>query len=1043
MKGKLLHTLIFISLTIFVYAGSDEPEAICPTIFMSGSDVNCYGNSNGSASVLAINGSGNYTYTWSNGANSTTINGLSVGTYTVNVRDNVTGCTVIGAFVVGSPDPISTSEIVTDVLCKNDATGSVYVTTIGGTSPYNFSWSNGTTGEDLTNVTAGNYTLDIIDDNGCTYSELYVIDEPLEEIQASSVASDALCFGSATGTIDLTVWGGTPAYAYTWSTGASTQDVSGLAIGNYSVEIRDLNNCTLNVPFTIGQPLALSGITSSTDVLCYGDPTGSATITVAGGTSPYNYSWQNSSNLFAENNSTLSNIPADDYQITVTDDNGCIYVDNITVVQPAPLLVSESITNVSCYGGSDGSVELNVSGGIPAYSFEWMNSVPSVVGNAQDLLNVPADFYNVTVTDLNGCTANLSAEVTQPNAPITFSFEVTDVLCFGENTGAVDLTASGGTAPFSYTWTSGQGTEDIDNMLAGTYGFTIIDANLCTESGTVTIDQPNAPLTVTSIVTDVNCFGESNGSIDLTVTGGTPGYTFDWDNSTFNLSYTQEDLINFPSDDYRIEVTDANGCQFVDTILIDEPPLLILSGSQVDVLCYGESTGSIDLTVVGGVAPYLYSWSNGFTTEDIASLPAGPYDVLVTDDHGCTETYATVITQPSDTISFTSDVFNVHCFNGSNGAIDLFVNGGTPPYSYLWNNGQTTADIQNLVADWHTFDVIDANGCLFQDSILVTQPDDFLPNETISNVTCYGLNDGVIDITPSGGTPPFAYAWYNSTFALADQSEDLVNYPADVYQLEVIDSNGCFYEFFMELTQPDSLIIDYTVKQVTCYGGDDGAIYTNITGGTPDYETIWSNGDNAPSLVGVVSDTFSLVVTDANGCMDSITAFVPQPDSMFVTFEHDPVTCIDQMNGVGYAYPVGGNGGYSYEWESSATDYIAGGLGNDFYYVIVTDMLGCQVVDSVYITKINAPCIDPPTAFTPNGDQYNDAWQIDNLYLYPNVQVLVFNKWGNVVHEQNGTYEPWDGNINGQVAPSGTYFWVINPNYLDREAARGNVTIVK
>jgi gliding motility-associated-like protein len=111
--------------------------------------------------------------------------------------------------------------------------------------------------------------------------------------------------------------------------------------------------------------------------------------------------------------------------------------------------------------------------------------------------------------------------------------------------------------------------------------------------------------------------------------------------------------------------------------------------------------------------------------------------------------------------------------------------------------------------------------------------------------------------------------------------------------------------------------------------------------------------------------------------------------------------------------------------------------------VIVTDMLGCQVVDSVYITKINAPCIDPPTAFTPNGDQYNDAWQIDNLYLYPNVQVLVFNKWGNVVHEQNGTYEPWDGNINGQVAPSGTYFWVINPNYLDREAARGNVTIVK
>lgn len=1014
---------------------------------MSGTNVSCYGSTDGSASVLAFGGSGSYTYTWSNGSNSTSIFGLGVGTYTVNVKDNVSGCTIIGAFVVGSPDPIAMSASITDVLCYGNNTGAINVTTIGGTvSPpgdYIFSWSNGATTEDLSNLIAGNYQLNITDDKGCSESIIYTVDEPLEALAGSAVVNDALCFGGASGDINLSVWGGTPAYSYLWSSGQSTQDVTNLVSGAYSVSITDLNGCNLVLPFNIGQPTVLSGTMGSTDVLCFGDATGVAYVTASGGQAPYSYSWQNSVNLYAADVATLTNVPADTYQVTITDDNGCTYVDNVDVLEPSELTLSNTFVNVSCYGGSDGEINLSVIGGVPMYNYEWTDALGSIVGTTQDLTNMVAGIYTVEVADNNGCTAYLTQELTQPNLPITTSYVVTDVLCFGENTGQVDLTAVGGTPPFSFSWTSGQTTEDIANMLAGSYGFTVIDNNGCIETGTAVINQPAAPLGVVYSVTDVNCYGESNGSIDLTVTGGTAPYSYTWQNSTYSLSYTNEDLINFVADSYRFEVTDDNGCTFVDTVDINQPDELVLSLIPTNVLCYGEATGSIDLTVTGGVPNYTYLWNNGFTTEDISNLVAGLYEVAVTDDHNCVMMGNLTITQPQDTMSFTVDVFNVECNNGTNGTIDLFMFGGTAPYSYLWSNGATSSSIDNLTAGYYAFTTTDNNGCIFQDSVFVDQPDPFLANEVITPVSCNGGNDGSIDITPTGGTAPFYYAWFNSTFALAVQTEDLVGFEADIYQLEVTDSNGCFYEMFIEIPEPDSLIINYTIKPVTCYGWSDGAIDVTITGGNPPYVYNWTNGNPTEDLVDVVSDIYTMIVVDSKGCTDTMTQLLPQPDSLIINFDHDPASCVDAFDGVGYAYPEGGNGGYQYEWSNGATTETAAGLTNDYHFLTVTDILGCTATDTIFISALDAPCLDPPNAFTPNGDDYNDDWRIDNFQFYPDAHLQVFNKWGNKIYEQSGEYTPWDGTINGNPAPSDTYYWIIDINYLDREPVRGNVTIIR
>jgi len=184
-------------------------------------------------------------------------------------------------------------------------------------------------------------------------------------------------------------------------------------------------------------------------------------------------------------------------------------------------------------------------------------------------------------------------------------------------------------------------------------------------------------------------------------------------------------------------------------------------------------------------------------------------------------------------------------------------------------------------------------------------------------------------------------------------------------------------------------------------------------------------------------------VTDTKGCLDSASIEVTQPDSLVVNFDHDPVSCIDQFDGVAYAHPEGGNGGYMYDWSNGATTSVNTGLISDSYTLTVTDLLGCTVYDSVFVTSNDGPCLTPVSAFSPNMDNYNDTWVIDNMYLYPQLEMKVFNKWGNVVHKQSGEYEPWDGSINGVQAPSETYYYIIHLNYEDRESVRGNITIIR
>lgn len=1048
---KILNSGIIILLlfptTVFSFiSDSGKP---CPDIVVSGTNLNCYGQNSGTASVTVANGSGNYTYNWSNGENTGSIAGLTEGTYTVTVKDNVSGCSVTGAYVVTSPDPITLKDFeVHDVKCYGENTGRIDITPKGGAGSYTYNWVNGSMSSvagnsTLNNVYADNYSVTVKDTKGCTYNRTFLIKQPHEALAGSADITNAACFGGSSGAIDLTIWGGTPSYKYTWNIGATSEDLNTISNGSYSVEVEDLNGCKIDLNFFVSQPTPLSGIMSSTNVDCYGENTGSVHIDVQGGTLPYSFSWNNLESVFSEPSATLNNVIASDYRVIVKDKNDCEFIGYATVYEPTELVVNHSFQDINCYGGSDGRINLTVSGATPNYSFEWRNENNVLVGSNNDLMNVPAGIYTAIVKDANNCQKIITQELKQPSYPIQVVESIENVKCYGQSTGSIGLHVTGGTEPYTYNWSTLANTSSIENLPAGVYTYQITDFNSCTYSNQVSITQPSEPLTASFSKTDVNCYGESNGKIYLTINGGTSPYSYEWNNSAFSLSNISNQLINYPADFYTYHVKDAYDCSISNTIEIEQPTLLQSDISGVDILCKGGNNGSVNLTPTGGVPPYQFSWNNFQVTEDLNHLTAGHYEVQIKDQHNCISLNGITLNEPADSLSYEYEKEDVLCYDGNNGKISILVHGGVEPYAYQWSNGDTLSTAKQLTAGNHSFLVTDHNGCLLSDTIEIYQPDELLLNADITPVSCNGMNDGQIDITPVGGTEPYEFKWFNSNYVLSAQTEDLDGFPADVYQVEIVDSNNCFNEAYFTLSEPDVLEITYSTDIVTCHGEGNGSIFVQVHGGNPAYNFNWSTGATTQDLIDIPAGQYHLLVTDQKNCKDSIEVDITQPEPIELSFETTPISCMDQHDGMADVYAQGGNGGYLYNWSTGDNTSHVEDLDAKLYVVDVIDVLGCHVTDSVRIPSSDLGCVNPVNTFTPNGDNYNDTWIIDNLYLYPEVSVKIFNKWGNLVYNQLGEYEPWTGQVNGANLPSDVYYYIINLNKENREPLIGNITIIR
>lgn len=664
-----------------------------------------------------------------------------------------------------------------------------------------------------------------------------------------SSSTNVSCNGGSNGSATASASGGATPYSYSWSNGATGATASGLAAGNYTVTVTDGNSDQATATVTISQPTALSYVSDQTNVTCNGADNGSAFVLAGGGTDPYSYLWSNGETSFS-----AAVLAAGTYSVVITDANGCTTGTSFTITEPSALSASASSSNASCNGGSNGSVNVSANGGSSPYSYSWSNGATSA-----SVSGLSAGTYSVTVTDANGCTTTASATVGQPSA-ISLSTSSFDASCGSAMDGSVDLSVSGGTAPYSYAWSNGASTQDLASVSAGSYSVTVSDANGCTASSNATVGE-NSTLASSASAMDVSCNGGSNGTASASASGGLAPYSYAWNNGG-----TSSTISGLTAGSYSLTVTDAAGCSSVASVNVGQPSALVANASSIDISCNGAADGSASVNVSGGTALYSYSWSNGGSGSSLSGLSAGTYSVTVTDANGCTATASASVSEPS-ALSASASGSDALC-NGGNGSVSLSVSGGTTPYSYSWSNGSTAATLSSVSAGTYSVTVTDANGCTASASASIGEPSALSASASSTNVTCNGGNDGTASGSASGGTAPYAFTWSNG-----GSGTSVSSLSAGSYTLTVTDANGCTTTASVSVGQPSAISLSVSAVDATCETAD-GSASASVSGGTAPYSYSWSNSGSSSSISGLAAGSYSVTVTDANGCTASGSATV-------------------------------------------------------------------------------------------------------------------------------------------------------------------------
>jgi gliding motility-associated-like protein len=1014
------------------------------------SDVDCWGGSNGDVvvNVSAVSDALPYTYQWTNGtniigANVSSITSLPAGDYEVSLTDN-NGCQIFNGATVKEPLKLVVNYTKTNKSCAlgvND--GSIDVSVRGGTGAYSYLWSNGATSQDISALDIGSYSLTVTDINGCQESIVVEIEQPFA-LTHSAFVSDVDCNGSSTGSIDVNVVGGTLPYAYTWSSGQITEDINSVPAGNYIFTVTDQNGCISTNSYNVVQPAQPIGLTeSSIDVSCYNGTNGSIDVQVIGGTPPYNYQWfSDASGMLSFNGEDPSGLTADTYRLVVYDQNRCSNTISITINQPsAPLSDNEVITNINCFGNSTGEIDPQITGGTAPYTYNWSNGSASPI-----LSNVPASSYTLILTDDNGCTATFNYTISEPVRPLTIVTTQTDVLCHGDATGKGFANITGGTAPYTINWSNGASTQDISSLVAGSYTVNVTDALGCVESETIVIIEPVAPIAISSIITDVLCYEGNDGGIDVNVTGGTTPYSYQWsDGLTYIYADTTQDLTNITADQYLLIVTDDNQCVDSLTSTVNQPAApLNVTYTVIDVDCFGTTSGAIDVNVTGGTVNYSYAWSNGSTSEDLTAIAAGTYTLTVIDQNGCQIQTTVLVKEPNAPLLVTTSSEDVNCFGNATGKIISNVSGGTTNYTYNWSNGATTPNISALTAGVYTVTITDNNGCTAFSGATINEPLLLDVTAIITDPSCYGYDNGEVELVITGGIQPYYFNWGNQEeILLNNPSETIDSIPTGEYFLRVTDENGCKYEEVVFVDEPNPYTFQAFITDVTCFEGADGVIDLTLTGGTTPYNVEWSNGVIAEDVQNLTAGNYSFVALDDQGCIIRDNLNVNEPNEIGIAYDMVLVSCVDQNDAAIYISPFGGTAPYSYAWSNNTFEQNLEEVAPGFYQLTITDINNCENNFDFDILTNDVECVGIPNTFTPNGDLYNDSWIIENLYLYPNNTVKVFNKWGNEIFSSTGEYDPWDGTDNGKALPAGVYYYVVILGNEEGNKYTGNLTIVR
>jgi gliding motility-associated-like protein len=969
----------------------DTATIVAPPFFEVDSmkqDIVCFGDKTGSAMAVGIGGVEPYVWKWSNGATTESIDSLGTGTYSFTITD-FNNCQLNGSLTLEDAAKIDMVTNQIPALCFDEPSGQASISATGGLEPFTFLWSNNIVGDVNTDLKAGTYKVTVNDALGCFDTTSVVVMQP-DSIRFDSLVSiKATCFNQPTGRAYVIVSGGTSPYEYLWSPiNDINPSVSNLIPGKYTVTVRDAKGCLKSDEVEVGSEneLKVDRFNIVTPLKCNGDATGEITAVASGGIGAITYEWSTSP---VQRGATARNLTVGTYTVRISDGNGCDIIQDTTLTEPAPLLVSmASFTNIKCKGGSDGTATPSVLGGTPfssgiKYSYLWNDPLAQ---NTPTATNLGLGAYTLTVKDANNCPATANVTISEPSTAVSASIQQNTIGCFNQATGTAIATPTGGTGSYTYQWSNAQKSQTATGLAKQRYYITVKDGNDCPFMDSIDINSYDS-IAIAVRAIDPKCFEGKDGILNVQSVAGGAGvgvlsnYTYRWNSTPIQTTPQATGIIGNRL--YTVLVRDNQGCENTANVFVNNPNPILLSPSFTNVSCYGGSDGIAKVDVVGSKPPFTYQWSsnaNGQNGTTANNLSAGRFRVIVRDSSNCAVDTTITIDQPKAMTIASQKITDAKCVGDTVGRIEITVKGGTPQYQYLWSNNDTTATIKSLRAGAYNLVVTDAKGCQIQESFTVKTPGGLDGDVIATPVKCYGEQTGAISINAFGGTEPYLYSSNGNAYSGINK---FIGVRAGKYDVYIKDANNCTWFEQVVVTQPTKFTIE-ALPDVTINLGDSVQLFANVLNAKGNVDISWRQ--------------------PYEGTLNCVRCPTPMSKPMFT------IT----------------------------------------YGVYGVDSAGCRSLDSVTVNVVKPRLVFVPTAFTPNNDFVNDRLTIRGKEGTKIITFKVFDRWGELLYEvQNAKINDdgygWDGKFRGEYMTSGMYVWYIEAEYIDgaKDIIKGNTTLIR
>jgi gliding motility-associated-like protein len=968
---------------------------------------------------------------WSTAATDSTIWLKKTGQYYVKATDSF-GCIAQDSIWFHNPGkPIAQIESTDSVSCYGGNTGRIIAKISGGFAPYSYQWNDQSkqTNRIARDLKKGSYTLYVQDFYGCKDSITAEVHQPDLMYLTLGMNDSVDCFGGSDGALSALASGGTRPYRYVWNDPArqTSSTASGLKAGKYFVQVRDYNGCKDSMEIDLKEPDRVRiSLLRNDSVRCFGGSDGSITVIASGGNGLYRYLWNDPAK---QKTSTATGLPKGNWKVWAYDQYNCSDSAVLRMNEPARLRVSiASVDSVRCFAGADGRMQASGTGGTLPYSWLWNDPAAQ---RSQTVVNLARGRYLVRLTDAKGCTDTISRFVAEPTRLLAQISFTDSVRCFSGSDGRAMAQATGGNGGYQYLWNDQfrQTTALASNLFPGPYRVRVTDRKGCRDSVTATVHAP-LPMILSILSDSVNCFGGSDGSLQVQVQQGRGPLSFSW---TDPARQTGTRASNLRRGTYRVRVTDIRGCRDSMNGTVHEPAQLLAFIVRSDsVNCFGGADGALQGGGSGGSGGYRWQWNDPASqrTATAINLRPGSYIATLRDVYGCSDTAMGSVFQPTPVRISLSGIDSVRCFGGADGRIHTTAIGGSGGYRWRWNDpfGQLASTAKNLRRGTYKAVVRDVYGCSDSLQASVAEPERLdVAITRVDQISCFGGSDGALYSAASGGVPPITWLWNDPA---AQRSANALNLRQGRYLVTVRDSKGCTDTASALVREPAPLNIRITQTfPVSCHRLSDAAANTVTSGGTTPYS--WSWNSNPPQFTANASNLpagkYRVVVRDFRGCSDSTEVTFDEPDPIIVQINGNSLTMYGMVHDLeATVLPVGR---YTCNWTPQSV--FGPGNGNSerprgiftesgTVKVIARNTKGCEGEDTAYFTVVLLPEDIMPTAFTPNIDNLNEGFGMPSIFDVE--EFTVYDRWGAVVFRASPNQQRWDGRTaSGVQVPSGSY----------------------